>query len=1298
MFFSPTTEVPDHLHHSKDSTSPAVLLSNPSLAPADLDDNHTYQLKGKETSTATRPLPSAKHPKSEQPCTTIRETEGATHKKGQQHWRAASASSRSAAAHVPITAQTAAQKRTAAARLAAKGSSLQLSANELMAPPPPLTAFPAGKVKTTPLPSRRATARQQPNASVEKYYVCSTTPHPARVGRPPQVTTPARIGQQNEPTAGVRRPSLRNGPAGPPQSTEDIDRLKDLLGGVAYANLDGVCSGLRPLQSMGGQVATEMQLRRGPVFDSANRMTLEATAPIPLAAPCRANLGHGSLAEHSLNSHLQEYRMAMSPDSASAAVNTVNPAVAAMTAPPSPAPPAAGGAVPPTAVPAPVVALPVTSNSAPAVPDATSGVPPASPTPALAAALPTQPPAATPVSVDIQPHVPAVLAPTEGGGTAVPLPVVPPTSSAPLAPTVPTPARPSAEPGPPSSAQQPTEPPATIVIPSSTPALAQLPTPTPKVAAPPPVTAAEADELRQISALYAAAQPPDATTAAGTGGSFGWQRPPGHVVFPAELPTSDRQPAWLLYHGAPVLDGEADEGSSLPGDGAGGRSARGVTCGDYQDMFGHQDAVRPAAAGSTPSTLAAAPHERWNIAAPLASQAVLLRDPLTLLASEHLLEEAPGTESHQSLQYRLLHAAVNVPHATEPARGDDLSPAAGDLRRPFLPDSTLKPAAPSGEVFCRLTYPAKVLLSAILYIRALGGFPTLLRAGPLTDASPIIDRKNCVELVFWNPASTTTSAPPATAAMTAATHHSSSSVFRHEQQQPVSAMANWLPMRSASVSTTSGLASSLPPPPARSELSLHLPTTTAPTSASTAVLQHAMTKTERSTNDVDVTPRTCEGRELNLSDAGVPRMAAPFTARRKTSLTLSSQTDAMTVSDGKPPANTVSTSHMVSSAPTPDGRRLSQLSFHRSGAPTNPLAVAEPPSNPMGRGKPLIKKGEDELCVVLRAVLAKKSTVHRFGTTETVHVLPPLSTEEEDFEKQLQQQIRLGGLELSVKSPLLTFLSDNSVKLTAVSRRKAMLEWRKQRQAAQGSATMNTDGSTSADDYGDLVVALLLSGEASELTGNLPDAVELAALRYRIFSLQGYCCNDPYGIHRPDPRGGGPEMDRSRPVVSSFPPSALTGVPSFTELLSRSVGMTPKRTEDLGILPFQATTLPEAERLGQRRAQERTERYVTAFPIYRASSVAESSLQTYQEECRRAAKVNRRPSAHTPEPLSQSCDPSSRSKSAKQRAMREAEKELARFRPLNLNGFYRELSDAVQYALDTQLRQTKEKVMQAFHM
>jgi len=46
----------------------------------------------------------------------------------------------------------------------------------------------------------------------------------------------------------------------------------------------------------------------------------------------------------------------------------------------------------------------------------------------------------------------------------------------------------------------------------------------------------------------------------------------------------------------------------------------------------------------------------------------------------------------------------------------------------------------------------------------------------------------------------------------------------------------------------------------------------------------------------------------------------------------------------------------------------------------------------------------------------------------------------------------------------------------------------------------------------------------------------------------------------------------------------------------------------------------------------------------------------------------------------------------------ELEEELRRFRPLNLNGFYGELRQAVQFALDVQVRQAKEKVMQAYHM
>ncbi|RNF27373.1 uncharacterized protein Tco025E_00371 [Trypanosoma conorhini] len=50
--------------------------------------------------------------------------------------------------------------------------------------------------------------------------------------------------------------------------------------------------------------------------------------------------------------------------------------------------------------------------------------------------------------------------------------------------------------------------------------------------------------------------------------------------------------------------------------------------------------------------------------------------------------------------------------------------------------------------FVELSPPAKVLYAAVLYLRALGGFPTLLRVNPLSTDSGVVGKEHCVELVF----------------------------------------------------------------------------------------------------------------------------------------------------------------------------------------------------------------------------------------------------------------------------------------------------------------------------------------------------------------------------------------------------------------------------------------------------------------------------------------------------------------------------------------------------------------------
>ncbi|CBH12091.1 hypothetical protein, conserved [Trypanosoma brucei gambiense DAL972] len=47
-----------------------------------------------------------------------------------------------------------------------------------------------------------------------------------------------------------------------------------------------------------------------------------------------------------------------------------------------------------------------------------------------------------------------------------------------------------------------------------------------------------------------------------------------------------------------------------------------------------------------------------------------------------------------------------------------------------------------------LSYAARILYVALLYIRTLGGFPTLQRITPLSDSSTVVEKENCLELVF----------------------------------------------------------------------------------------------------------------------------------------------------------------------------------------------------------------------------------------------------------------------------------------------------------------------------------------------------------------------------------------------------------------------------------------------------------------------------------------------------------------------------------------------------------------------
>ncbi|CBZ27939.1 conserved hypothetical protein [Leishmania mexicana MHOM/GT/2001/U1103] len=974
----------------------------------------------------------------------------------------------------------------------------------------------------------------------------------------------------------------------------------------------------------------------------------------------------------------------------------------------------------------------------------------------------------------------------------------------------------------------------------------------------------------------------------------------------------------------------------------------------------------------------------------LVAQAVILRDPLSLLACEHLAEDTIDITARRRAYLRAIDALHGI------TRGGALF-----TNRPGALASTLQEASPLGAVFCELSYPAKVLLSAILYMRSLGALPSLLRAGPLTEYSPVVDKENCIELVFYNPSDEEQGVQAAQEEQQKSGELKSSrhpfereravgSTVLHSQVPadrvpPIEAVTPTnAPGRARSQLHTEGQPSSSPGASLRSRSGRQFGNTARGFTGSSlagkgeAHASHAHNYADPSPSPLQKRrPTAIEDRLMSVLSATAMRRASSATSRSVSSAAVTSRTvsphrffsRAISASLARPQLHNTEASLMAGDTldgarrlsgangcePCPsesggswllrkasqDGRaphvfahqvgdpgtnaaeslsessnvhrgyagpasgrqrrqKLSQLpaklqerglgrtsafasrlphvhltppsgtsasgapgaasqtsvttaigssalrrssvivaledlqqAAERGGvsaaaraanAPSSPShllpggtgalsTVTEPakamppppthfeagqsattcssraaatpasgstPASAYGPGVARFPKGEQELCVVLRAVVAQKSHVYSFGKAETVHVLPPLpqrSAADDGgkalLRKQTMQKAGVERLATDSSSPLHKFLCSGDklrgeAKIEGDQLRAALLD-RARRAAAAARrrvpVTVHEKGMPTSADYGDLVVAFVLSGNASELSGSVPDMMELEALRYRIFSLQGYSASDPAGMQAvKEAAGVGGASAAAEPPAEAVVRSSTTAPSSLEPNLARlqqhfaafnafhtPASSHPKTREpSLGA----SSTSPCASFVRGRRhtgffedvlqrvdpladlddgdgrrglylteldVQQRQKQDVRAlilqrYPIYRASSVAESTLQTFFAEAKEAVVAarqqrRRRDDARSssgrrstsggrfasPGPSLAPLTPYTRGDAATT-ALQDSERDLLRFRPMNLNSFHRELTDAVQCALDLQTWQGKKNVSQALHM
>lgn len=143
----------------------------------------------------------------------------------------------------------------------------------------------------------------------------------------------------------------------------------------------------------------------------------------------------------------------------------------------------------------------------------------------------------------------------------------------------------------------------------------------------------------------------------------------------------------------------------------------------------------------------------------------------------------------------------------------------------------------------------------------------------------------------------------------------------------------------------------------------------------------------------------------------------------------------------------------------------------------------------------------EERSVVVRSVLAEKSVVKRFGRREVVHVLPPLEGH------MMADDDNTGGgrkgQELVSKSGAVYDLLHGTESKSRASR-TGLFQY--------GNADGSRGAKRSQTNCGDIVVAFLMSAEASKFSGLLPEPMDLEGLRYKIYGLREGELHDPTSV------------------------------------------------------------------------------------------------------------------------------------------------------------------------------------------
>eukprot|EP00796_Vickermania_ingenoplastis_P010517 gene10517-7303_t len=380
----------------------------------------------------------------------------------------------------------------------------------------------------------------------------------------------------------------------------------------------------------------------------------------------------------------------------------------------------------------------------------------------------------------------------------------------------------------------------------------------------------------------------------------------------------------------------------------------------------------------------------------LAQRAVLLHDERSVLRSEQLLRDSMAEK--EAAMLRLLSVGGR-------------SAVGGEMEKDKEPRSCLRAVAGADEGDsgpCVLNDAAKQLFSALLYVRALGGFPTLVRVGPLAMSSRVVDKESCLSSAAHGDAPTMPGAGPAMD-------------------------RRW----------------TMPPPP--------------------------------------VGP--------NSEPRDVPRLSPEE----------NSEGVARPLEQALNPVRLAGAERTAGYAPVVQSRSRSGLRV--SCAAGQGSAAEDPVGDALGLGDGFAGAfggggaagssscftERDEICVVVRAMVATKSRVERFGISEVVHVLPPLPR---NMAVDLQAARGAGDRgQGSAFSKLLRKRQD-----------------KKNRPTAPPPGALGDDGTPLPPDYGDIVVALLQSPGDAAAVSSVPAVAELESLRYRIFASRPRSPRQPLGL------------------------------------------------------------------------------------------------------------------------------------------------------------------------------------------